>query len=63
MLLYGALVAQLPRSHPDAGLSSYARMDPQDPGLGFTASLDTDLSHDALTFLTVSSLRKYSSTK
>lgn len=38
-------------------------MDPQDLGLGFTASLDTDLSHNALTLLTVSGLRKYSGTK
>lgn len=58
VLLAGPLVAQLPRNRPDALLSSYTRTDPQDLGFGFTASLDTDLSHDALTLLTASGLRK-----
>lgn len=58
-LLAGRWVAHLPCNHPDAPLSSYARTDPQDLGFGFTASLDTDLSHDASTFLTVSGLRKH----
>lgn len=60
---YGSPLARLPRNHPAAFLSSYAKTDAQDLGFDFTASLEAALSHDALTSMTVGGLRKSSGTK